>query len=172
MAASDGTGIKGIINIVVLDKDGNIKHEETRENLITTVGDQYYAKQGATGVGGNTAPTLAAKMQLGTGTTGEQKSSTGSAVITFKASSGVVFDTVATSAVGGDTGWKIRYTSTWGPGTATDTALTEAVVTTETAVNTASVEAKTLSRVVFSAINKGASDTLVINWDHVFYDAP
>lgn len=168
----NNTGIKGIAHVQLFDELGNVKFEVVKHNLITTVGDQYYAKQGAQGVGGQSAPTLAARMQLGTGTTAVAKSSTGSNIITFIASSGIAYDTVATSVVSGDTGWKIRYTTTWAAGVATNSAITEAVVTTETATNTASVEAKTLARVVFTAVNKGANDTLVINWDHVFFDAP
>ena len=169
--SNDSTGIKGVVTVKVLDPFGNVKSEEVLHNLITTAGDQYYSKQGAAGVGGNSAPTLVAKMQLGTGTTAEAKSSTGSIIIIYKFGSNVSFDTVATSAVGSDTGWKIRYTSTWGAGVATDTALTEAVITTQTA-NSAATSSDTIARVVFTAVNKGANDTLVINWDHVFYDAP
>lgn len=170
--SNDATGIKGIVNVVVYDENGNVKYEETHHNLITTTGDTYYAKQGAAGVGGNTAPTLVARMKLGTGTAAETKSAIpGAAMQTYVSGSNVAFDTVATSSVGTDVGYKIRYTSTWGAGVATNTALTEAIITTDT-TNAAGSASDTISRVVFTAVNKGANDTLVINWDHVFYDAP
>lgn len=167
------TGIQGIAHVRLLDELGNTKFEVVKHNLITDHGDEYYAKMGCAGVDGNSAPSLAARMQLGTGTTAAHKSDADAAEIeSFIANSGVAFDSVVSSAVGTDDGWKIRYTTTWGAGVATNSAITEAVVTSQTDGNTASIIANTLSRVVFTAVNKGVNDTLVINWDHVFYDAP
>lgn len=169
--AKSNTGIRGVAHLALYDENGNLKLEVVKHNLITTHGDEYYAKMGAAGVSGNTAPTLVARMQLGSGTTAASKSGATSTVETFIASSGVAFDSLTPSAVGTNVGWKLRYTATWAPGTATNSAITEAVITEQTAANTAAVEANTISRVVFTAINKGASDTLVLNWDHIFYDA-
>ena len=170
--AKSNTGICGIARLALYDEFGNLKWEETKTNLITTHGDEYYAKKGCASIGGNAVPTAVARMQLGTGTTTATKSGTMSTIETFIANSGVAFDSVTPSAVGSDLGWKIRYTTTWTAGTATNSAITEAVITEQTSANTAAVESNTIARVNFTAINKGAADTLVLNWDHVFYDAP
>lgn len=167
-------GIQGIARISLLDELGNVKLEIVKKNLITTSGDKYYAQRGANGVGGNAdAPTALTGMKLGTGTTAVAKASTGSALITYKTASNVAFTTTnstPTAAVGSNVGWKITYTGSWGAGVATDSALTEAVMVNDSASNATSTEANTAARVVFTAVNKGANDTLVINWDHVFYD--
>jgi len=171
--AKSNTGIRGVAHLALYDENGDLKLEVVKNNLITTHGDEYYAKQAIAGVDGNTAPTLVAGMQLGTGTTPAAKSGAASTIETFIANSGVAFDpgSVDPSAVGSDVGWKVRYTCTWGAGVATNSAITEAVITEQTDGNTPAVASDTISRVVFTAINKGASDTLVLNWDHIFYDA-
>jgi hypothetical protein len=168
--AKDGMKVKGTLNIKLVGPDGEVKLDKNVNNLITTVGDKYYAQMGCAGVGGNSAPTLAYGMQVGTSTTAVAKSSTGSAIGSFIANSGVAFDTVTAAVVSGDTGWKITYVAEFGAGTGTGT-IQEAVITTETNSNTASVENKTIARVLTGAISKGAADTLTLTWVHTFYDA-
>src|ERR1044072_2419173 len=136
--ANDGTGIKGELQIKLTGPDGKVKVEKTVKNLITTVGDQYYAKMGCAGVGGNSAPTLANGMKLGTATTAVAKSGAGS----FIDNTGYInqFDSVPAAVVSGDTGWKITYVASWAAGDATAT-IEEAAIVTDQATNNTSTGA-------------------------------
>ena len=170
--ASDKVRIKDFAVVQLFDKDGNLKHEETVTNLITTAGDEYYAKRGAAGVA-PAAPADVTKvtgMKLGTGTTAVAKSGAGAALVTYEAASNNLFDSTYPQFVdlSADTGWQIVYRVTWGAGDVTETALTEAVIANDAASDATSTAANTIARVVFSAINKTASDTLVITWSHTF----
>lgn len=165
-------GFKGSVLIQLFGKDGGLKDERKIGNLITTAGDEYYAKRGAAGVS-PAAPADVTKvdgMKLGTGTTAAAKSGAGAALVTYEAGSNNPFDTSFPAFVdlSGDTGWQIQYKTTWAAGDVTETALTEAVITKDSTTDATSSAANTISRVVFSAINKTASDTLVITWNHTF----
>lgn len=171
----DGAGIVGYGIVELRGADGELKSVEPFANLITTAGDQYYATRAIAGVVPAT-PADATKvtgMKLGTGTTAVTKSSTAAALITYKTASNVVFDASfpTAAAVGGDAGWNANYKVTWGAGVATDAALTEAVIVNDAGTNATSSAANTISRVVFTAVNKGASDTLAITWTHKFLGA-
>lgn len=106
-------------------------------------------------------------MRLGTGTTAPAKTGAGAAIVTYKTGSQQALDGgFPTSALNGSSR-RIQYKVTWAAGTATDTALTESVITNETPLtNVAGTAANTISRVTFSAINKGALDTLTNTWSH------
>lgn len=173
--SEDANGLSGHLLIQLWDENGNLKHEETVKNLITTAGDLYYATRGAAAVVPAT-PADATKvtgMKLGTSVTAASKSGGGAALGAYKTASNVVFDATypTVTAVGGDGGYNINYRVTWPAGTATDTALTEAVIVNDAASNATSTAGNTIARVVFSAINKGASDSLTITWTHKFLGA-
>jgi hypothetical protein len=109
-------------------------------------------------------------MKLGTGTTAAAKSGAGAALVTYEAASNNAFDASFPVLVdlASDTGWQIQYKVTWAAGDVTETALTEAVIVNDAATDATSTAANTIARVVFTAINKTASDTLVITWNHTF----
>lgn len=168
----DTGGLVGYGIIELRGPDGALKRVEPFVNLITTAGDQYYAKMGIVGVSpaAATAPTLAARMKLGTGTTAAAKSGAGAVLVTWLNTS--VFDATfpSTAAVGGDAGWNATYKTTWAAGTATNTAITEATISTDT-TGAVGLAADTISRVTFTAVNKGAADSLAITWTHKFLGA-
>jgi hypothetical protein len=86
----------------------------------------------------------------------------------------VVFDATFPSAAavaGTDTGWNATYKTTWAAGVATNAAITEAAIVNDQATNATTTAANTIARVVFSAVNKGASDSLAITWSHKFLGA-
>lgn len=162
--------VRGLVVVELFDEFGRIKSYQEIPNLVTTFGDEYIAKRTAAAVS-PAAPsdvTKVSKMQLGTGTTAVAKAGAGSTIVTFIANSGVVFDSTYPQLIDetGDTGWSIRYKTTWPAGTATNSAITEAVITTQTGVNTAATATDTISRVVFTAIDKQAADSLAITWNH------
>lgn len=169
---TDRAGLVGFGVVEVRDKDGNLKQVVPFANLITTAGDQYYAKMGIVGVSPATpsAPTLAARMKLGTGTTAAAKSGAGAVLVTWLNTSAFDATYPQAAAVGGDTGWNATYKTTWAAGTATNSAITEATISTDT-TGAVGLAADTISRVVFTAVNKGASDTLAITWSHKFLGA-
>jgi hypothetical protein len=169
---NDKSGANDNVLVQVFDKDGKLKDERKASNLITTAGDEYYAKRGAAAVA-PAAPADVTKvtgMKLGTGTTAAAKSGAGAALVTYESASNNLFDATYPQFVdlASDTGWQIVYRVSWAAGDVTETALTEAVIVNDAATDATSSAANTISRVVFSAINKTASDTLVITWNHTF----
>lgn len=168
----DEFGIVGYGVLELRDLHGHLIETRSFANAITTVGDEYYAKRAVAGIGTpNLAqPTLVNGMKLGTGTTAAAKSGAGAALITYEAASNNLFDTThpQTADETGDTGWSAVYKTSWAAGDVTETALTEAVIVNDAATDATSTAPNTISRVVFTAINKGASDTLAITWKHTF----
>lgn len=170
----EGVGLVGFGTAVLLDGDGAEKQIVPFWNLITTAGDQYYAQKAIAAVApaSPSAPTAAACMKLGTGTTAAAKSSTGAALVTYLTGSNAAFDATfpSAAAVGGDGGWNASYKTTWAAGTATNSAITEVAICNDNA-NATSSAANTYARAVFTAINKTASDSLAITWTHKFLGA-
>lgn len=166
----DAMGLTGFVIVERFDKWGKLTHREEIHNLITDAGDLYYATRGIAAVVPAT-PADATKvtgMKLGTGTTAVTKGGAAAALVTYKTGSNVVFDATypQIANLGTTLGVNAVYRVTWPAGTATDAALTEAVIVNDAASNLTSSAANTISRVVFSAINKTAPDVLVITWNH------
>lgn len=172
----DGLSLSGCIELAVFDRADCLKDTRTVKNLITDNGDLYYAQQGITGVSpaNPSAPTRATGMKLGTGTTAVAKAGAGAALVTYLSGSNNAFDATypSTNNLGSGLGVQARYVTTWAAGDSTNSAITEVVIVTETiSSDTTSTAAETISRAVFSAINKTASDTLVATWNHLFLGA-
>lgn len=168
-------GMVGYGVVELRGPNGELKEAIPFANLITDAGDLYYAKQAIVGVSpaNATAPTLVNGMKLGTGTTAAAKSGAGGALVTYLTASNVAFDSTfpSTSNLGGGLGVNAVYKTTWAAGTATNSAITEAVIVNDQATNATTTAANTISRIVFSAVNKGALDTLSITWNHKFLGA-
>lgn len=171
----NGVGLVGYGIAELRGPSGELKQVVPFANLITTAGDEYYAKKGITGISpaNPSAPTAASGMKLGTGTTAAAKSGAGAALVTYETGSNNPFDSTfpSAAAVGGDSGWNAVYKTTWAAGDVTETALTEVVIVNDAATDLTSAAADTYARAVFSAINKGASDSLAITWTHTFLGA-
>jgi len=164
-------GVSGQVLVEVFDAEGNLTDMRVG-NLVTTAGDQYYADRGASAVA-PAAPADATKvtgMKLGTGVTAAAKSGAGASLVTYITGSNNLFDATYPQKVdlSADTGWQIQYRVTWAAGDVTNAAITEAVIVNDAAADATSTAPNTISRVVFTAINKTASDTLVITWNHTF----
>lgn len=170
------TQLTGTLLVQLFDAAGNIKNEWTMKNLITDAGDLYYATRAVASVspGGPSQPTLVTGMKLGTGSTAVSKAGAGSALVTYKSGSNVVFDATYPQVLNLGAGLGVQgvYRVTFAAGVATDTALTEVVIVNDAASNATSTAGNTISRVLFpTAINKGASDTLAVTWNHKFLGA-
>lgn len=149
----------------LLDENGELKDSGQFTNLITRVGDEYYGERAA---GIASPPAQVTGMQLGTGTTAVAKTGAGAALVTLVASSLVAIDgSWPTSALSGSSR-RIQWKTTWGAGVATATGIAEVVLTNQsTGTQTIVPEADTIARALLSpTVNKGASDTLAITWNH------
>lgn len=172
---TESNGIKGFVRIHLWDENGNLKDYREITNLITNAGDLYYATRAAAAVTPAT-PADATKvngMKLGVGTTTPSKSGAGSALVNYLSTSNHPFATgyPTVTAVGVDVGYNLNYYGIWLPTEATNTAITEAVIVNDAAVNATTALANTISRVTFTAINKQAGDTLQLSWVHKFLGA-
>lgn len=162
----------GSVLIQLYDEDGNLKDELRGGNLITDAGDLYYAGKAIAAIApaSPSAPTAMSGMKLGTGTTAAAKSGAGAALVTYLTASNLAFDASfpATQNLGAGLGVNGQYKTTWGAGVATNSAITEAVIVNDAATNATTTAANTSHRIVFTAINKLAGDTLVITWNAKF----
>lgn len=167
----DGAGLVGFGTVEVFGKDGTRKHVVPFANLITDIGDAYYAAKAIVGVppASAAAPTALTGMQIGSGTTAASKSSTGAAMVTFLA--GQAFDSgyPQVTNLGAGLGVSAVYRASYAAGTGTG-SVSEATVTNGT-VTTASTVANTIGRTVFTAVPKASTDSLVVTWSHKFLGA-
>ncbi len=149
----------------LIGPDGKVKQRGTFANLITDYGDQYYAERATT-----TDPGIVTGMRLGTGgSTAAAKAGAGGAIVSYVSASDKALDsTPGSSDLGAGSGHRVQYIVTWVAGEATATGIDEAVVTNETPLtDVAGALGDTISRAVLvPVVNKGASDQLVITWNH------
>ena len=142
---TESIALSGKLKIVVLDQFGSTKDERDLDNLVVTAGKNVIASRMA----GNTTA-LMSRMGVGTGNTAALVSDTslGAAI----ASGNVVLDSATASSN------TITYVATFPAGTGTG-AITEAGI-----FNGFPGVGAMLCRTVFSVVNKGASDVIVITW--------
>lgn len=160
---ADRSVVRGHGVVEVHGPDGALKQRVPFSNLITQIGEQMYGERGAGIAGAVAVPT---GMQLGTGSTAVAKTGAGAAIVTLVASSLVAIGTPTSSIPG--TVRRITYATTWAAGTATATGITEvALVNQSTGTQTAAPASATISRAILSpTVNKGASDSLTVTWQH------
>lgn len=174
-AGRDLAGGTGFVVVELRADDGRLKFRKGFRNLITDAGDLYQAGKAIAGVApaSPAAPTAMSGMKLGTGTTAAAKSGAGGALVTYLTGSNLAFDATypQTANLGAGLGVTGVYKCTWGAGVATNSAITEVVIVNDAGTNATSSAANTASRLVFTAVNKGASDTLAITWSWKFLGA-
>ena len=145
MDFKEQSGLKGHINLKLYDKEGNLKSEVDKHNVITTVGKQFMAAWLAAT---SQALPFMNYMGLGTGTAGAQASDTaldtptGTRVAGSLSSSGAI--------------WTNQVT--FGPGISTG-AITEA------GIFSANTGGTMMARQSFPVQNKLAGDTIVFTWN-------
>lgn len=166
------TVVQGFLHVVLTGPDGEIKYDEHVSNLVTQLGDQYYAERAA-GVAG--APAAATGMQLGTGVTAAAKTGAGAAIVTLVTASLVALSALPTSGLDAASppARILTYTTVWGQGVATANSIAEvALVSQAIATQTAAPVSATVARALLSPIvNKGSLDTLTVNWVHALKGA-
>jgi hypothetical protein len=168
-------GFTGNVLIQLIGEDGTVKDERRAGNLITDAGDLYYASMAIALVtpAAPAQPTKMTGMKLGTGVTAVAKSGAGAALVTYISGSNNPFDATfpVIQNLGAGLGVNGQYKTTWAAGDVTNSAITEAVIVNDAGTDLTSVAANTSHRIVFSAINKTASDSLVITWNAKFLGA-
>ena len=135
--------LSGQLNIVLRDKDGNIKEERTENNLVVATGLTFIASRMK-----NATATAMTHMGLGSGTTNVAAGQTD--LVTLLGSREVLDSTTASSNT-------IAYVASFEAGDATG-AVTEAGI-----FNAAS-SGTMLCRVKFNVVNKAADDTMAVTW--------
>lgn len=176
-AHADLGRIVGHGSYVLLDERGRVKQHGSFTNLITDVGDEYYMKRALAAVA-PAAPSDVNKitgMRLGTGTTAVAKNGAGAAIVTYVSGSNKALDASfpAASTLGAGAGWRGQYKTSWSAGQATASGIAEVVLSNETPLtDVAGSAANTIARALLSpVVNKGASDTLAVTWNHDFLGA-
>jgi len=138
--------VTGNVLVELRDEHGNLKERREIHNLVVTRGKQHIADQLSS------APNDAAMgwMAIGTGSTSP---AAGDTLL------GAEIDRNALTSRT-DSGAVVTYVSDWAAGDGTNSAIAEAGIFGVVTANTAPM----LARATFTAINKGASDTLKITW--------
>ena len=131
----------GELQIVLTDKDGNIKQNTTVPNLVVTTGKAVIASRLV-----GTATAIMSHMAVGTVNTAPAASQT-----TLAGESERAVLTSSSSTLN-----EVNYSSTFGPSTV--------MAITEAGIFNASSGGTMLCRTVFNVVNKGADDTLSITW--------
>lgn len=161
------SGLSGEIVLTCYAEDGSINWVEVVKNLITDIGDQYYAQRAIAAVV-PTALSDATKvtcMKLGTGTTAVAKNGLGAGTVTYVSGSNATFGSLSRTTNA------IVYNASWAPGVATNAALGEIVIAVTNADST-SASGDCIARALISPTrNKQASDTLTAAWTHTFLGA-
>lgn len=144
-------------------------------NTFSVVGFTGAAGPGVWASGGDIkGPNLptATGMKLGTGSTAVAKNGAGSALVTYQTGSQQAFD-ASFPASSSSSGRRIQYKTTYAAGTATASGLNEVVIVCEGVLTDATTAAGfTVSRALLSpVVNKGASDSLAITWNHTLLGA-
>lgn len=162
------SGLSGEIVLTCYSEDGSVNWVEVVKNLITDIGDNYYAQRAINTVAPTNLADVTNKvtcMKLGTGTTAVAKNGAGAGIVTYVTGSNATFGSTSR------TNNAIVYNASWAPGVATNAALGEIVIAVTNADST-SVAADCIARALISPTrNKQASDTLTAAWTHTFLGA-
>ena len=140
---NDNLKLSGQLNIVLRDKNGNVKEERTEKNLVVTTGLGYIASRMK-----DASATAMTHMALGSGTTNAAAGQT-DLVTLLGAREALDSTTVTANAV--------AYVASFEAGDATG-AVTEA------GIFNASTSGTMLCRVKFDVVNKAADDTMTVTW--------
>lgn len=144
---NDSIKAKGTLQLTLIDENGKIKQQD-EHNLVVSAGLAYIASRMK-----DATATAMSHMGVGTGTTA---AAAGDTALGTALGARVALDstTITTTSVTNDS---VQYVATFGAGVSTG-AITEA------GIFNALTDGTMLCRTVFSVINKGALDTLVITW--------
>jgi hypothetical protein len=138
--------LSGQVNLVLKDKDGNVKENVEIKNLVVNAGLAYIASR-MTG----TSKSVMSHMGLGSGTTAAAAGQTD--LVSILGSR----EALDSTTISGTNNEKVVYESSFEAGDATG-AVTEA------GIFNASTSGDMLCRTVFPVVNKAADDTMSVTW--------
>ena len=141
----DGLAVRGHVLVEVYGPDDLLRETRTVDNLVVDAGESHIADQLSSSPGGAAMGWMA----IGTGATAPAFGNT---------ALGTEIDRNALTSRT-DSATIVTYVANWAAGDGTNSAITEAGI-----FNQSSVGGTMLARATFTAINKGASDTLAITW--------
>lgn len=111
-------------------------------------------------------------MKLGTGSTAASKTGAGAALVTYLSTSAIAFDATYPQSSIPASSRRIKYQCTYNAGVATSASpITEAVIYNDYTADATSSAANTYARAIVSGGTKGASDIIIIVWNHDFLGA-
>ena len=146
MNSLENLKVKGRLNIVLRDKDGNVKDERDVDNLVVNAGLAYIISRMV-----GTAKSTMSHMGLGSGTTAAAAGQTD--LVSLLGSR----EALDSTTIAGSENEKVVYVASFEPGDATG-AVTEAGI-----FNAAS-SGDMLCRTVFPVVNKAADDAMTVTW--------
>lgn len=167
MNAQSGIRIRGRIEYVLRGSNGRVKAHGVTHNLVTSVGDNYFAAKAYS------SPTAAAGMKLGTTDTAATKSGAGSFITTgdYITGSNKAWDSTWPKA--GASANIVQYKRTYAAGEATNSTINR-VSFGDNITDAGETDASHTYAVALldpRPVNKGANDTLTITWDVTFLGA-
>jgi hypothetical protein len=142
----DGFAVRANVLVELFDENGLLKETREVHNLVVTAGKNHIADQ----LSSTPGDAAMGWMAIGTGV---------SAAVVGDTLLGTEIDRNALTSRT-DAGNVVTYVGDWAAGDGTNAAITEAGIFNVVTANTV----KMLARAVFTAINKGAADTLKITW--------
>lgn len=171
---TDRVGIVGYGVAHLTDGDGRTKLLVPFSNLITDAGDLYYAGKAIVGIApaSPSAPTAANGMKLGTSSTAATKTDAG-VIGTYITGSNNAFDATypQTANLGAGLGVNAVYKTTWAAGDSTNSTINEVIIVNDQGTDADSTAANTYARAVLTTVNKTATDSLAVTWNHKFLGA-
>ncbi|NBT29208.1 MAG: hypothetical protein EBT18_06925 [Gammaproteobacteria bacterium] len=138
--------VKGRLNIVLRDKDGNVKDQREVNNLVVNAGLAYIISRMV-----GTSQAVMSHMALGAGTTA---AAAGQSDLVSTLGSREALDS---TTIAGANNNQVVYVSSFEAGDATG-AVTEA------GIFNASTAGTMLCRTVFPVVNKAADDAMTVTW--------
>jgi hypothetical protein len=138
--------VKGRLNIVLRDKDGNVKDQREVNNLVVNTGLAYIISRMV-----GTSQAVMSHMALGAGTTA---AAAGQSDLVSTLGSREALDS---TTIAGANNNQVVYVSSFEAGDATG-AVTEA------GIFNASTAGTMLCRTVFPVVNKAADDAMTVTW--------
>lgn len=146
MQPNENLKIVGQVNVVLRDKDGNVKEDREIKNLVVNSGLAFIVSRMA-----GTAKSVMSHMALGSGTTAAAAGQTDLISILG------IREAIDSTTIAGTNNEKVVYVASFEAGKGTG-AVTEA------GIFNALTAGDMLCRVVFPVVNKQADDTLAITW--------
>lgn len=140
----DTLQMRGHVTVELYGPDGDLKDIRRIDNLVVTAGKNHIADQLSSSPG----ESAMSHMAVGTGTSSPAAGNT---------ALGTEIDRNALTSRTDSSG-VVTYVGNWAAGDATNSAIAEAGIFNNSSGGTM------LARATFTAINKGASDTLAITW--------